>query len=152
MRMISSRSQDIYKKVEVSSADTVIHHFFFDTYPREWSLGCSGKLPSIRKYRSPWSWPPLWSHPWSVVDDYIEPLETKVQIKNEKLFLIIGLLPNCTILELRQCKNDSIWLKDKSALNLPRFFTRLYGREKGRQFRNWIPYGPNGVALILSLL
>ena len=31
-------------------------------------------------------------------------------------------------LELRQYKNDSIWLKDELALNLLRFFTRLYGQ------------------------
>ena len=34
------------------------------------------------------------------------------------------------VLELRQYKIDSIWSKDKSALNLPRFFTRLYGQWK----------------------
>ena len=34
-------------------------------------------------------------------------------------------------LELRQYKNDSIWSKEKLALNLPRFFTRLY-----RQFQD----------------
>ena len=33
-------------------------------------------------------------------------------------------------LELRQYKNDSIWSKDKLGLNLPRFFTRLYGQWK----------------------
>ena len=33
-------------------------------------------------------------------------------------------------LELRQYKNDSIWSKDKLALNLPHFFTRLYGQWK----------------------
>ena len=33
---------------------------------------------------------------------------------------------NCQILELRQYKNDSIWSNEKLALNLPRFFTRLY--------------------------
>ena len=32
------------------------------------------------------------------------------------------------LLELRQYKNDSIWSEDKLALNLPRFFTRLYGQ------------------------
>ena len=32
--------------------------------------------------------------------------------------------------ELRQYKNDSIWSKDKLALNLPHFFTRLYGQWK----------------------
>ena len=31
------------------------------------------------------------------------------------------------VIELRQYKNDSIWSNDKLALNLPRFFTRLYG-------------------------
>ena len=33
-------------------------------------------------------------------------------------------------LEQRQNKNDSIWSKDKLTLNLPRFFTRLYGQWK----------------------
>ena len=32
--------------------------------------------------------------------------------------------------ELRQYKNESIWSKDKLALNFPRFFIRLYGQWK----------------------
>ena len=48
--------------------------------------------------------------------------------KNNKSYSLIKKLKAFFALELRNYKNDSIMSEDKLALNLPRFFTRLYGQ------------------------
>ena len=47
-----------------------------------------------------------------------------------KAIVISDTLSSFIMVELRQYKNDSIWSKDKLALNLPRFLTRVYGQWK----------------------